>query len=261
MRDQGLIMGAVLGAALLLPVPGSAQDLTMPPSMTQSPTMPMPDSSEPPPATSPAPANPQTQPPEKVENTAATQAKKSVKTAAAKAKLRPATAEAGATATETAPVAKPKGAAKSRMAKYGARGPRDIVATIYRVSAGANGNYDGPSAFDDAKIRELYFSNDLNAALAASEAKSSATSVVNFDPITNSEGPDVQDLHIALESATSDRASVAAKFASTNESSIVHYDFVKEGKAWKLDNMRGEIVGQDGQWSLREILKNSLQRS
>jgi hypothetical protein len=251
MRDRWLITGAVMGMALLLPVPGSAQDLTMPPSMYQNPTMPMPDS-EPPAASPAAPASPQTQPAEQPATVA--QEKKPAKIGAAKAKP-------AAQAAETTSAGKSRGALKSKMARSGARTPRDMVAAIYRFSAGKDGNYGGPSAFDDARIRQLYFSKDLIAALAATRAKSTGDAAINFDPITNSEGPDVEDLKIALESEKADRASVAARFTSAEDSSIVHYDFVKEGGAWKLDNIRGEIEGQDGQWSLRDILKNSLQRS
>lgn len=161
------------------------------------------------------------------------------------------------------PAAKTKRAAKLKAAvkSTAARAPRDIVETIYKVSAGADGSYSGPSAFDDTQIRQLYFSKSLIAAVAAMETKSAGGSTLNFDPITNSEGPNLQNLDIAVESEQPDHVIIAAKFKSAEDSSILHYDFVKEGKAWKLDDIRGEIVGQSGQWSLREIIRNSLQRS
>jgi hypothetical protein len=171
-----------------------------------------------------------------------------------------ATAPAAETAApaEAAPPAKIRHVAKRKPA---AHTPLDIVEAIYKVSAGKDGSYSGPSAFDDAKIRQLYFSKGFLAAVAAMEAKSTGGPILDFDPITNSEGPDVQDLDIAAESEQPDRAIIAAKFKSAQDSSIVHYDFVKEGKLWKLDDIRGEIVGQSGRWSLREIIKNGLQRS
>lgn len=161
------------------------------------------------------------------------------------------------------PATKTKGAVKSKaaMKSNAARSPRDIVEAIYKVSAGEDGSYSGPSAFDDTKIRHLYFSKDLIAAVAAMEAKSAGGRILNFDPITNSEGPDVQNLDIAVESEQPDHVIIAAKFRSADDSSILHYDFIKEGKVWKLDDIRGEIVGQRGQWSLREIIRNNLQRS
>jgi hypothetical protein len=174
-----------------------------------------------------------------------------------------ATAPAAEGAAPAEPVAKTRHAEKSSaMAKMDSmRAPRDIVVGIYGISAGKDGSYSGPSAFDNERIRQRYFSKSLIAAIGALQAKSAGEPILNFDPITNSEGPDVQDLDIALEAEQPDHVSVAAKFKSADDSSIVHYDFVKEGKAWKLDDIRGEIIGQSGQWSLREIIKNSLQRS
>ena len=272
-----------------------------PPSMEQSPTLAWPPDSaqaplpNPPAAPAAAPvqappvappqtpaaaqtANPeattaQSKAPEKTKTKAkaTAHAKKSAKTKSATAQPP---AETTAPAAETgapheaapaggAPVTKTKSAAKSKAAMKSnvARSPRDIVAAIYKVSAGKDGSYSGPSAFDDSKIRHLYFSKDLIAAVAAMQAKSAGAPILNFDPITNSEGPDVQNLNIEVESAQPDHVVVAAKFSSADASSILHYDFVKEGKVWKLDDIRGEFVGQNGQWSLREIIKNNLQRS
>jgi len=274
MRDQRLNLGAFIGAmsALWLAVPGFAQTKTPPPSLIQSSPMAFPDLAQTPspdqpaapagaaaaPATSVEPATAQPTTPEKAQTKAkaTAHAKKPAKTAKAKAPSQT-TPEATAPG-ETKPVAKTKhaGKPKAAMTKI-AHAPRDIVQAIYSYSAGESGDYAGPSAFDDAKMRQLYFSKDLNAAIAALDAKSGGRPILNFDPITNSE-PDVQNLDIAIESENPDRVSVAAKFRSANESSIVHYDLIKEGKAWKIDDIRGEIQGQSGQWSLREILKNSL---
>ncbi|MGH6817461.1 MAG: hypothetical protein ACREC1_01665 [Methylovirgula sp.] len=246
MRDQWLIMGAALGAVLLLPIAGSAQTMTVPPSwapsLAQSPTMPSPDEFTPPPAAAPASPTAETKP------------------AATTAKAKPHEMMAPAARAAAAPAAMPRRTGKRRTAGNAAHAPRDIVAEIYKVAAGRDGNYDGPSAFDDRRIRKLYFSKDLIAAVAATEKKAAGGSILNFDPITNSEG-DVEDLNIARESEKPGWVSVAARFNSASDSSIIHYDFVKEGKLWKIDNIRGEIVGQQGQWSLREILKNSTQQS
>jgi hypothetical protein len=272
MRNAWLKLGASLGAvgALLLAVPGFAQTQTPPPSLIQSPPMAFPDlaqtqpSDQPPPgaatapATSAEPAKPATTPEKaKTKAKAIARAKKPAKTAKAKAPSQ-AAPEAAAPG-EAKPVAKTKhaGKLKAGMTKV-AHAPRDIVQAIYEVAAGTQGDYAGPSAFDDAKIRQLYFSKGLNAAIAALQAKSGGGPILNFDPITNSEGPDVQNLDVASESEHPGRVSVAARFKSTADSSIVHYDFIKEGNAWKIDDIRGEIQGQSGQWSLREIIRNRL---
>lgn len=271
MRDQWLNMGAGFGAAslFLLAMSVSAQAQASPPapSMTQSPTLTLPPAS----AAAPVPDQPAAPEAAPAQEPAAAPAQEPAAPAQATSpqpaqpdQAAPAQAPAAAPAAETAapaetaPPPKVKHVAKRRPA---AHTPLDIVEAIYKVSAGKDGSYSGPSAFDDAKIRQLYFSKGFLAALAAMEEKSSGGPILDFDPITNSEGPDVQDLDIAAESEQPDRAIIAAKFKSAQDSSIVHYDFVKEGKLWKLDDIRGEIVGQSGQWSLREIIKNGLQRS
>jgi hypothetical protein len=265
MRDQWLNMGAVFGATslFLLAMPVSAQAQASPPapSMTQSPTLTLPPASAaaPVPDQPAAPAAAPAQEPAAPAQVTSPQPAQPDEAAPAQAPAD-ATAPAAETAApaETAPPAKIRRVAKRKPA---AHTPLDIVEAIYKVSAGKDGSYSGPSAFDDAKIRQLYFSKGFLAAVAAMEAKSTGGPILDFDPITNSEGPDVQDLDIAAESEQPDRAIIAAKFKSAQDSSIVHYDFVKEGKLWKLDDIRGEIVGQSGQWSLREIIKNGLQRS
>jgi hypothetical protein len=267
MRDRWLIVGTALGAVLLLPIAGSAQTLAVPPSwapsLAQSPTVPPPEES--PPAAAPATdAGPATQakPAEKLKTRATAQTRKTSKTAKAKPREMTApvaqAAAPAAAAGEAVATAKRKDMGRHRLDV--AREPRDIVATIYKVAAGKDGSYDGPSAFDDPRIRKLYFSRGLIAAVAGAEKKTAGASILNFDPITNSE-TDVEDLAIAPESEKADRMSIAARFNSESDSSIIHYDFVKEGKVWKLDDIRGELVGQQGQWSLRDILKNNSQRS
>ncbi len=224
--------------------------------MTQSPALTWPPAS----ATAPVPDQPAA--PEAAPAQAPATSPQPAQTDEAAPAQAPANAAAPAAETaapaEAAPPAKVRRVARRKPA---ARTPLDIVEAIYKVSAGKDGSYSGPSAFDDTKIRQLYFSKDLLAAVTAMEAKSAGGPILDFDPVTNSEGPDVEDLNIAAEAEQPDRTVIAAKFKSAQDSSIVHYDFVKEGKLWKLDDIRGEIVGQSGQWSLREIIKNSLQRS
>jgi hypothetical protein len=256
MRNQWLIIGAFFGAAssllLAMPISVQAQAPSAPPSMMQSPSLILPPASAqtPAPDQPAAPAQAPAASPEPAQPDAGTPAQAPANAAAPAAET--------AAPAEAAPPAKVKRVARRKPV---AHTPRDIVAAIYKVSAGKDGSYSGPSAFDDTKIRQLYFSKGFLEAVAAMQAKSSGGPILDFDPITNSEAPDVEDLNIAAEAEQPDRAVIAAKFKSAQDSSIVHYDFVKEGKVWKLDDIRGEIVGQSGQWSLREIIKNNLQRS
>lgn len=259
MRVPRLNLGSILGVMglLFLPVSGLAQSQQVPPQPTLLvPTNPFAS----PPALIVSPATPPpTAAPAVAPATAATPAAPAASPPPAAAPTPPA---ASAPAPEKAKaLAKAKAATKHKVHKaIVAHEPRDIVVEIYRVAGGPDGNYDGPSALTDKKIRQLYFSKELTSALTAMDARSAKTKkpVLGFDPITNSQEPDVQNLDIDLESQKPDRIIVSAKFRSTSDSSIVHYDFIKEGNAWKLDNIRGEIQGQSGQWSLRDIIGNAL---
>ena len=131
--------------------------------------------------------------------------------------------------------------------------PRDIVAMLYRVSAGKSGKYEGPSAFFDAKIRRANFSKSLLAALAALDrlSKKKNEPGLDFDPITNSQDPSVKNLKITQ----TDAATVVAAFQSEGaaKTTEVRYVFVEEGGGWRLDTMSG--VAGDEPWELRKLVK------
>ena len=131
--------------------------------------------------------------------------------------------------------------------------PRDIVAKLYRLSAGANGKYDGPSAFFDAKVRRAHFSKSLNAALDTLDraAKKKGEAGLDFDPVTNSQDPSVNDLRIAQDGAAAVTASFQPEGAQKRME--VKYAFVQEGGAWRLDTMSG--VAGDEPWELRKLVK------
>lgn len=137
-----------------------------------------------------------------------------------------------------------------------ATSPLEIVQKIYAISAGPDGKYEGASGFDDKGIRRLYFSKSLVAALGRADALSKKRDepIIDFDPVLNTqEEPDVKSLDIKVESETPTQSVVAATFVDDDEKSIVRYTFIKEGSAWKLDEMRGERG--DDKWSLREMIK------
>jgi hypothetical protein len=135
--------------------------------------------------------------------------------------------------------------------------PREVVEQIYKVSAGRDGKYQGPSAFTDAGIRKRFFSRSLLAAVVKMEklSKKRNEPILGFDPVTNSQDPDVKDLQIAVESQTPARVVVAARFLSFDdkEPSIVRYALISEAGAWRIDDIQGEH-GKDA-WSLREIIR------
>ena len=132
--------------------------------------------------------------------------------------------------------------------------PKDFVEEIYKIAAGPKGDYSTPSAFDDARVRK-HFTKSLLSADRAMEARSKKLNepILDFDPITNSQDPSVRNLSIAVENADAAKTVVAASFDSEGQTrNVVRYIFVREGGAWKLDDIKGE-AGAD-KWDLREII-------
>jgi hypothetical protein len=133
--------------------------------------------------------------------------------------------------------------------------PKDVVVEIYHVAAGPKGDYQAPSAFDDKQVRR-HFTKSLVAAQKAMDLRSKKLNepILDFDPVTNSQDPSVRNLTIDTESADAAKTIVVAGFDSEGEKSrnVMRYIFVRDGGAWKLDDIRGERG--DDKWDLRELM-------
>jgi Protein of unknown function (DUF3828) len=133
--------------------------------------------------------------------------------------------------------------------------PKEIVTQIYHIAAGPKGDYQTPSPFDDKQVRK-YFTKSLLAADNAMSARSKKLNepILDFDPITNSQDPSVRNLTIDVESADAAKTIVAASFDSEGAKArnVVRYILVRDGAAWKVDDMRGEN-GAD-KWDLRDVM-------
>jgi Protein of unknown function (DUF3828) len=133
--------------------------------------------------------------------------------------------------------------------------PKDLVAQIYRISAGPKGDYHAPSGFEDKQIRK-HFTKSLLAAQKAMDQRSKKLNepILDFDPVTNSQDPSVLHLSIDVESADAANTIVAASFdgESDPKRNLVRYIFVREDGAWRLDDMRGEAG--DDKWNLRDVM-------
>ena len=140
---------------------------------------------------------------------------------------------------------------------FAAESPKDIVAMLYRVSAGKSGKYDVESAFFNAKIRKEYFTKSLAISLDTLDrlSKKKGEPGIDFDPITNSQDPSVNDLKIVQTDDGEGKSSVIASFQSHNEKAriSVKYDFITEDGGWKLATMSGRAF--DETWELRALIK------
>jgi hypothetical protein len=150
--------------------------------------------------------------------------------------------------------------AQSQKQIAAAHTPRDVVVDLYKTAAGKDGKYDGLSPISENSIRPRFLSKSLAAALAAMDKKSAKDNdvILDFDPITNSQDPAVNDLVIETEQESETKAVVLARFWSykKDDTSLVRYLLIKENKLWKIDEITGNVRGEEKDpWSLRAIIK------
>jgi hypothetical protein len=131
----------------------------------------------------------------------------------------------------------------------GESSPADVTTAIYRIYAGPKGDYQTGN-LDDKRVA-VYLSKSLRAALKAMDARSKKLNepILDFDPVTDSQDPQVEKLTIAAEG---DAAAIAT-FFSGDVKHVVRYSFVREGDAWKVDDISGGAG--DDKWDLRDIIK------
>ena len=131
----------------------------------------------------------------------------------------------------------------------GESSPADVTTAIYAIYAGPKGDYQTGN-LDDKRVA-AYLSKSLRAALKAMDARSKKLNepILDFDPVTDSQDPQVEKLAIAAEGDTA----AVATFYSGDVKHVVRYNFVHEGDAWKVDDISG---GADAdKWDLRDIIK------
>jgi hypothetical protein len=108
----------------------------------------------------------------------------------------------------------------------------------------------------------------LSKALIALWAKAYAVTpkdevgAIDFDPVTNSQDPDVKSFALATEKLDTNKATIAVTLTShradrTNPADqVIRYEFVHEGDAWKIDDVKGASDGTP--WSLRALITQYL---
>jgi hypothetical protein len=158
-------------------------------------------------------------------------------------------------------------AAPSRSAFAAPPAPNDplaIVNAIYARAAKGKGNGGGGFLVDSKAARAKSLSKSLAALWIKADAHTPKGDVgpVDFDPVTNSQDPDVKSFTVTSEKSDADRATIAVTITGANApranpaDAIIRYDFVRDAGQWKIDDIKG---AQDGKpWSLRGMLSDSL---
>jgi hypothetical protein len=144
-----------------------------------------------------------------------------------------------------------------------ANDPVAILTAIYTRAAKGKGDGGGAFVIENKAAKAKYLSKSLIALWAKADAHTPKGDVgpVDFDPVTNSQEPDVKSFKVAADKLEADKAAVAVTIAGRQARKIpaddvVHYDFVREGNAWKIDDIKGSEDGQA--WSIRGMLEESL---
>jgi Protein of unknown function (DUF3828) len=142
-----------------------------------------------------------------------------------------------------------------------ANDPVAIVTAIYARAASGKGG--GAFIIDSKAAKAKYLSKSLVALWAKADAHTPKGDVgpVDFDPVTNSQEPDVKSFTVTAETGEADKATIAAAFIGHHTTGkgpdqTVRYDFVRDANQWKIDDIRGADDGKP--WSIREMLKEHL---
>jgi hypothetical protein len=142
--------------------------------------------------------------------------------------------------------------------------PLAIVNAIYARAAKGKGDGGGGFVTADKAAKAKYLSKALVALWAKADAHTPKGDVgpVDFDPVTNSQEPDVKSVVVTSEKATTDSATIMVNITGSNgprakaADSVVRYDFVRDGGHWRIDDIRSASDGEP--WSLRALLTASL---
>ena len=85
---------------------------------------------------------------------------------------------------------------------------------------------------------------------------------IDFDIVSMSQDPSIASYTIATEKRDEQRATIVATYVigpnhtHTGQKVVVNYDFLREGGAWKIDNVRSRLDNKP--WTLRENLEMHL---
>lgn len=156
------------------------------------------------------------------------------------------------------------GAPLSRAEPVTSDDPVTIVTAIYTRAAKGNGGDGGGFVIENKAAKAKYLSKGLIALWAKADAHTPKGDVgpVDFDPVTNSQDPDLKSFKVATEKLDADKASIAVTLEGHRgkrekpADAVIRYDFVREAGGWKIDDIKGSGDGEA--WSIRAMLTDSL---
>lgn len=142
--------------------------------------------------------------------------------------------------------------------------PSSIVTAIYTRAAKGKGDGGGAFIIENRAAKAKYLSKALVALWAKADAHTPKGDVgpIDFDPVTNSQEPDVKSFKVATEKQEADKATLAVTIEGRNAPTrqpgdrTIRYEFAREGAEWKIDDIKSASDGEP--WSIRAMLAASL---
>jgi hypothetical protein len=142
--------------------------------------------------------------------------------------------------------------------------PVAIVNAIYARAARGKGDGGGIFIIENKAAKARYLSKALVALWAKADAHTPKGDVgpIDFDPVTNSQEPDIKSFSVAAEKLEADKAVIAVTIAGRGKprekpaDNTIRYNFVRDAEQWKIDDIAGASDGEP--WSIRGMLADSL---
>lgn len=140
--------------------------------------------------------------------------------------------------------------------------PAAILTAIYTRAAKGKGDGGGAFIIENKAAKAKYLSKALVALWAKADAHTPKGDVgpVDFDPVTNSQEPDVKSFKVDAKKMEADKAVITVTITGHRNDrkpadQVVRYDFVREAN-WKIDDIKGSSDGEA--WSIRKMLVDAL---
>src|SRR6266404_1452480 len=142
--------------------------------------------------------------------------------------------------------------------------PAGIITAIYTRAAKGKGDGGGAFIIENKAAKAKYLSRSLADLWAKADAHTPKGDVgpVDFDPVTNSQEPDVKSFKAVAEKLEPEKAVIAVTLTGRAAKPpkpadrTVRFDFVRDAGRWKIDDIRSASDGEP--WSIRGILETSV---
>jgi hypothetical protein len=141
--------------------------------------------------------------------------------------------------------------------------PAGIITAIYTRAAKGRGDGGGGFVIENKAAKAKYLSKSLIQLWAKADAHTPKGDVgpIDFDPVTNSQDPDVKSFKVEADKLETDKALIAVTITGHGaprkaEDQVIRYELVREAMDWKIDDIKGASDGEP--WSIRAMLTDSL---